>query len=259
MSIGSRIKERRESLGLTQVQLAELLGVTKGAIGNYETDANSPKASMLYKVFDVLQCDANYLFQDEIRERREHTASPWEMEHLVKKYRALDLYGQVAVTTLLDQEHKRCIEQASEKAKMESSAEKAGSGTNLDKTIPFRRSYQPASAGTGMYLGPDEFETIYVQENDLTRRASFGVPVSGDSMEPSYHDGDVLLVERAEDIKIGEIGVFTINGEGYVKERGKKELISLNPSYDPIQMNESILCSGRVIGILEPDWIIENK
>lgn len=66
MSIGSRIKERREELGITQTQLAELLGLTKGAIGNYETDANSPKASTLYKVFDVLKCDANYLFQDEL-------------------------------------------------------------------------------------------------------------------------------------------------------------------------------------------------
>ena len=87
MSVGSRMKERRESLGMTQVQLAELLGVTKGAVGNYETDANSPKASILYKVFEALKCDANYLFQDEIRERREHAASPQEMERLVKKYR----------------------------------------------------------------------------------------------------------------------------------------------------------------------------
>ena len=69
MSIGTRIKERREALGITQVQLAEKLGVSKGAIGNYETDANSPKASILYKVFEVLECDANYLFQDEIREK----------------------------------------------------------------------------------------------------------------------------------------------------------------------------------------------
>lgn len=66
MSIGSRIKERREELGITQTQLAELLGVSKGAVGNYETDANSPKASIMYKVFDVLKCDANYIFQDNI-------------------------------------------------------------------------------------------------------------------------------------------------------------------------------------------------
>lgn len=65
MSIGSRIKARREQLGITQPELARLIGVTKGAIGNYETDANSPKASMMYRLFDVLKCDANYLFQDE--------------------------------------------------------------------------------------------------------------------------------------------------------------------------------------------------
>ena len=70
MSIGSRIKERREELGITQIELATLLGVSKGAIGNYETDANSPKASIMYKIFDILQCDANYLYQDEIGQRK---------------------------------------------------------------------------------------------------------------------------------------------------------------------------------------------
>ena len=64
MSFGTRLKARREQLGITQPQLAEMLGVSKGAIGNYETDANSPKATILFKVFDVLKCDANYLFQD---------------------------------------------------------------------------------------------------------------------------------------------------------------------------------------------------
>lgn len=65
MSIGSRIKERREALGYTQIQLAEMLGVTKGAVGNYESGANSPKASLMYKIFEVLKCDANFLYQDD--------------------------------------------------------------------------------------------------------------------------------------------------------------------------------------------------
>lgn len=132
------------------------------------------------------------------------------------------------------------------------------SGDLTESIIPFRRSNQPASAGTGMYLGPDEFETIYVLENDLTRRASFGIPVSGDSMEPNYHNGDVLLVERADDISVGQIGVFTIDGQGYVKERGDGELISTNPAYGPVRMNESICCNGRVIGVLKPEWIVDR-
>ena len=42
MSFGTRLKEKREALGITQPQLAEMLNVSKGAIGNWETDVNSP-------------------------------------------------------------------------------------------------------------------------------------------------------------------------------------------------------------------------
>lgn len=91
MSIGSRIKERREELGITQTRLAELLGVSKGAIGNYETDANSPKASIMYKVFDVLDCDANYLFQDEMGDRSGLASKD---ETLLQFYHRLNEEGQ---------------------------------------------------------------------------------------------------------------------------------------------------------------------
>jgi hypothetical protein len=82
-----------------------------------------------------------------------------------------------------------------------------------DNVIPLPRSVQKTSAGRGAYLGPEEMETIWVEENDLTRRASFCVPVTGDSMEPTYHDGDILLVEGREDIEPGQIGVFTVDGK----------------------------------------------
>lgn len=66
MSIGSRIKEAREKKGLSQVKLAEALGISKGAIGNYECDKSSPKDSILFKLMTVLDVDANFLFQDEL-------------------------------------------------------------------------------------------------------------------------------------------------------------------------------------------------
>lgn len=93
MSIGSRIKERREELGITQIQLAEQLGLTKGAIGNYETDQNSPKASTLYRVFDVLQCDANYLFQDELGGQNKKVL-PEKDRTLLKSFHRLNDEGQ---------------------------------------------------------------------------------------------------------------------------------------------------------------------
>ena len=66
MGLSNRLKERREQLGLTQSEVASLLGITPGAVGNYENGVSTPKADILFKVFDALKCDANYLFQDEM-------------------------------------------------------------------------------------------------------------------------------------------------------------------------------------------------
>ena len=59
MSIGSRIKELRIKRGITQEELAQQIGVTKGAIGNYENEVSSPKIELMYKLFEALDCDAN--------------------------------------------------------------------------------------------------------------------------------------------------------------------------------------------------------
>lgn len=66
MGIGKRIKKRRIEIGITQSELSKRLSVTPSAIANYENDISHPKEDVLYKLFDVLQCDANYLFKDEI-------------------------------------------------------------------------------------------------------------------------------------------------------------------------------------------------
>ena len=107
MSFGTRLKERRESLGITQPQLAGMLNVSKGAIGNWETDVNSPRATILYDLFEILHCDANYLFQDETRELYKNEASPEEFENIVKKYRALDDSGRERIDFELKKEYER--------------------------------------------------------------------------------------------------------------------------------------------------------
>ena len=64
MSFASRLRQAREQSGLTQQDLAEKLGVTKSAIGNYENGVSSPKWDVLLKIFDVLQVEPNFLYQD---------------------------------------------------------------------------------------------------------------------------------------------------------------------------------------------------
>lgn len=56
MSVGSRIKELRNSLDLTQQKFADRLGIQRGAIANYELERNVPidaVISLICRVFNV--------------------------------------------------------------------------------------------------------------------------------------------------------------------------------------------------------------
>ena len=107
MSFGSRLKDKRKELGITQPELAKLLGVSQSAIGSWETDTNSPRATLLYDLFDILHCDANYLFQDETRALYKDKATPEEFENIIKKYRDLDDHGREMVDFTLEKEYER--------------------------------------------------------------------------------------------------------------------------------------------------------
>ena len=111
MSIGTRIKMRREELGMTQPELACLIGVSKGSIGNYESGISRPNEDILIKLFSALNCDANYLYFDDINKSEDILDSG--EKNIIKKYRVLDEHGKDMVDTVLDKEYSRCAEEAS--------------------------------------------------------------------------------------------------------------------------------------------------
>ena len=119
-------------------------------------------------------------------------------------------------------------------------------------TIFIEQYLLPVSAGTGVYLDNCDKEMIEVEENELTLEANFALRVSGDSMEPDYQDGDVLLIRSQPTVEVGEIGIFILNGEGYVKEFGGDCLISHNKKYENIKLTENseLYCRGLVLGVL---------
>lgn len=81
--------------------------------------------------------------------------------------------------------------------------------------------------------------------------------VSGDSMEPKFMNGDRVLVRSQPAVEIGEIGIFIVDGEQYVKIYRGSYLESLNPQYNNIEVSERSFCRGKVIGVLDPEWIAE--
>ena len=108
MSIGSRIKERREQLHLSRNELADKNNVTPSAIANYENEISLPKFEIMYRLFDALDCDANYLHQDEMKNLQyKDKATPEEFENIIKKYRNLDSFGRESVDTVFERETER--------------------------------------------------------------------------------------------------------------------------------------------------------
>ena len=84
--------------------------------------------------------------------------------------------------------------------------------------------------------------------------ADFGVRVCGDSMEPLYLDGQIIWIHKQETLEEGEIGVFFLDGDAYVKKYHQSDsgiqLISLNKKYAPIQVTSgsTLKTFGKVVG-----------
>lgn len=128
----------------------------------------------------------------------------------------------------------------------------------------------PASAGTGTFLEEESFEWMAFPSTQIPPKADFGVYVSGDSMEPVFHDKQLVWVQRCQRLTPGEVGLFLYDGEGYIKIYGEQSpsddicydtaddtchmqpvLISYNPAYPPkaVSPQLSFSIAGRILSV----------
>lgn len=124
---------------------------------------------------------------------------------------------------------------------------------NENKVVTIKHSIHKVSAGFGETLyKADNFEDISVYDSDIVDRADFALTVDGDSMIPKFYPGDIILVKQQDAVDIGEICVYIIENEGFVKKYGGDRLISLNPKYEDILFEnyspDEIRCCGLVLG-----------
>lgn len=61
MSIGERISQLRKDSNISQLQLAQLLGISRQAISKWENDQSSPDTINLIRLADVLNTEVEYL------------------------------------------------------------------------------------------------------------------------------------------------------------------------------------------------------
>lgn len=72
VKIGKVIKEKRKSLGFTQEQLAEEVGINPSFIGQIERGKTSPGIDTLTRLTQILSIDANQYFYDDADQQTEY-------------------------------------------------------------------------------------------------------------------------------------------------------------------------------------------
>lgn len=238
--IGDTLKQLRKEKGLTIAESADIFGVASRTYSSYEAGEREPNITLINRFADFYGVTTDYLLG------REPAADPLagldinveqvDSDNFIKAYEKLpESVKQIFIDTML-----KLSEAAAEREKE-------------DRLISIRFFERTAvSAGTGLYDDNNEYPTVKrVPDNAITRAADFCCYVSGDSMEPEFYDGDLICVKEQQSVEVGEIGIFVINSELFVKKLGTNGLISLNPKYDVIKKSPDIICQGKVLGKIE--------
>lgn len=230
-------------------------GGTKGILGGWKKGA-SPNSDIVVKLADRLQVSIDLLLrspenaQEMMKKLNRPKPTPDE-EDLLKKYQSVSESSKALIleraTALFELEN---LKKPSAEKPLVAYTE---TPDPEDEPLYLDLYDMPVSAGRGAYIDYTVGEPIHVPRNDETESADYLVRVSGDSMEPRFSNGDLVLVESTLMVDVGEIGIFILNNEAYIKKRGRDRLISLNDKYPdiPIGENDHIYCQGRVIGILD--------
>lgn len=240
--MGLRIKQKRTEENITQDDLAKNLGLNKSTIQRYETGKiKTVKLPVIEAMARMLHVNPAWLIGKSEEEAPSYSVNlDSKSQELLTNYNKLNDQGQHEV-------RKRAAELTEIPRYLKEESENKIITLNIDSFE------MPASAGSGMYLSDEYKEVIQVKDCYEARTADFVIPIAGDSMEPLYSDGDRVFVKSMPMVEVGEIGIFVINGDAYIKKRGRDRLISLNRKRKDIVFGEgdTIVCLGKVIGKVE--------
>jgi len=237
--IGARMTRARRALGLTQGELAEALAlrgirVQTAAVSKWEKGDSVPNAYQLAAVCDALR---------------------------------IPLFG---AEEKLNEEGRKML--AGYRGYLESQPAYRRRPVYTGAVVEMNVSTLPASAGFGEALDNNLFERRSFPVSAVPEGASFAVRVSGDSMEPVLRDGQYAWVEECSRLNPGEVGLFVVDGEGFIKVYSEQEpegdeaenftdsegvrhlqpvLVSCNREYDPkvIGSGTDFRIVGRVLNI----------
>ena len=220
-----KLKARRKELKLTQKEIAEELGISFQAYSAWERGIKEPSKEKVAQLEKILKVAKGYFTQIEI----------------VRLYNSLSKQGKDKVVL-----YARNLAQEEQTQKV----------TTMPERLYEYRVYERMSAGIGASVYDDQnFDTVYFNEELAHDFASW---VFGDSMEPKYFNGEVVLIKETGFDYDGAIYAIDWDGQTYIKKVYREEnglrLVSLNRNYSdkfaPYDENPRII--GKIVGNFMP-------
>lgn len=243
------LKQLRISQGMTQEEFGQLFGIKKTTYAGYEIGSSDPKSDFWIAVAERFRVSIDYLMGLSDSPRR--TKYSDGRSQLDERYEALDAHGRRLVDIILAEESRRIAEAPEENV--------------VDLGLIRHYLYSPAAGVDGLISGSD-YEDI-PRTPEMPKNADFCLTVSGDSMEPYIHDGQMIFVSESEPVHEFEVGVWFWQGGTYVKQYSRSgsgvHLLSANPAREnanifiPREAAPGLVCFGKVVGIKKlpaPDY-----
>ncbi len=228
-AFGDVIRAARSARGMNQQALADKLGISRNTLAGWETGHSKPGLDMVPSLCRALHISLAHFFGVKA------AAQPGDKE-LLEKLHALSPADREVITW-----------------EVEALLERRRAQTNAIPPVELISVYESdlgAAAGFGGPLGEAQGSQVYLIRDGITAMADEVITVSGQSMAPTFRNGDRVLLQHTSELRPGEIGVFLVNGEGYIKEYQKDGLHSHNPAFGVMRMNgeSDVRCVGRVLG-----------
>lgn len=232
---------------LTQSSLCEAIGINTSTMTNWKNRHTDPPAKYIIPICDFLGVSPYILIYGEEKSSPD-SVLPSDEQELLSYYKRLPDIDKGRLIGRAEALSERYAAQPAEPDKPDSA-----DATAEPEKITIKCSCYKVSAGGGFALAEgDDWREIDVEDTPESRKADFAIEVFGSSMEPLISDGDLILVKQQDDVAVGEIGVFIIDGQGYVKKKGPDRLISINDDFDDIYTDPESYSRvvGKVLAVL---------
>lgn len=242
MLLGEKIKARRKELGYNADFLAEKTGLSRSTIFRYE------KGDIEKIPTDILATIAKALNTTPV------ALMGWAEDTIIQEIATIASQLQIP-------QQKAVLRFAKEQL------EQVQSNKYSSKVIPFEpakpqlypvRGLTEVAAGLG--FGYDDSDAYTVFTDQEPPKHDLATMINGDSMEPDYHNGDMLYLRQWSGRTFnGQLLVIAIEDRTYFKKVYQSEnglrLVSLNPNYDDIHIElnqDSHLKAYQVIDSFTP-------